>query len=143
MRLLACLLLAAGAAAGEAPAPPADARPAQRTPGELFDLADADGDGRVTREELAAAIAAQLAAERERLFARIDADGDGQISKAEFLAFEPPPPPAPPGRPGPPDQAGPAGPPPRGRKPDPGEMIRRYDANGDGAITRDELPAPP
>ncbi|SEA53447.1 EF-hand domain-containing protein [Rubrimonas cliftonensis] len=45
--------------------------------------ADADGDGRVTREEFAAARGERRAQAR---FGRLDADGDGAISREEFLA---------------------------------------------------------
>ncbi len=45
----------------------------------LFDEADADGDGAVTREELQALRAARAAA--------LDTDGNGTLSAAELVAF--------------------------------------------------------
>lgn len=47
---------------------------------------DADGDGRVTPEEMQAARAAQRAERAQARFTRLDADGDGVISRAEFEA---------------------------------------------------------
>lgn len=95
------LLLGAGAAlllAGAAAAAPQVAKPergrtadgdgrvsqaemvqAQRA---RFARMDADRDGKVTTEELAALKSRRL----DDRFARLDADGDGSISKAEFSA---------------------------------------------------------
>jgi Ca2+-binding EF-hand superfamily protein len=95
---------------------------------------DADGDGRITEAETKAA--------REARFEAADADGDGRVSEAEFLA--------------------------RGRNAermgrafgaldadDDGfvdaaefaargdRFIRRFDGDGDGAVTRAELENPP
>lgn len=127
LALAGAALLAAGLAGA-----PAQAQPAGQP---LFDRADADGDGVVTRAEWQALRAARFAridtdgngvlsqaeasaaAERRAasragtLFARTDADGDGAITRAEFEA---------------------AG------KPWMDRLFSRADANGDGAISRAE-----
>jgi EF-hand domain pair/EF hand len=48
----------------------------QPDPGRIFDSADTNGDGVITREELHAA--------RERLFVRLDRNGDGYIDKDDM-----------------------------------------------------------
>jgi len=165
MRHLPLILLAAALCAGDSqpqpgqgpgPGGPPGQRPPGPSPEELFQKADANKDGKVTLEELTAAVEARVKAEREALFARIDANGDGNVSKEEFLAFEPPGPQGPPGQ-GPPGQGPPGeGPPGQGppgegkgvRKqqrrggPDPAEMFKRFDRNGDGIITADEVKRP-
>jgi Ca2+-binding EF-hand superfamily protein len=45
-------------------------------PGKIFDAADANGDGIITREEFLAA--------RERAFVRLDRNGDGYIDKDDL-----------------------------------------------------------
>lgn len=91
------------------------------TPAELeahraarFAEVDADGDGRVTKAELEAHMlekARERMAERlDRMFTWMDADGDGALGPAEFA-------------------------PGTGLK---GVMLR-LDADGDGAVTRDEV----
>jgi Ca2+-binding EF-hand superfamily protein len=52
------------------------ARPRQPDPSRIFDSADTNGDGVITREEFHAA--------RERLFARLDRNGDGFIDKEDM-----------------------------------------------------------
>lgn len=47
---------------------------------------DANGDGTVTREEMAAAGQARMAERRVAAFGRMDADSDGMISRAEWDA---------------------------------------------------------
>ena len=83
---------------------------------------DADGDGFVTRDEL---LAFRLAEARtrierqvDRVFAQLDLDGDGRLGAAELLA----------------GQATGAR-----RGPDLERMFARIDRNGDGAITREEI----
>ena len=76
-----------------------------------FDAADADGDGKLTREELREMrrVARDTMRERmrERMFARIDANGDGALDAGEF----------------PPDM----------------QRLRALDADGDGRLTRAEM----
>lgn len=69
------------AACGE-PTDSRDARQAQRDPAEGPRYADADRDGRVTREE--ASVDPALAAS----FDRYDGDGNGQLDRAEFARLE-------------------------------------------------------
>ena len=52
------------------------AKPRQPDPSRIFDSADTNGDGVITREEFHAA--------RERLFARLDRNGDGFIDKDDM-----------------------------------------------------------
>ena len=80
---------------------------------ERFDEMDADGDGRVTLDEMREAAAARAAERAEERFADIDDDGDGTISKDELT-------------PGPEI-----------------DIFARLDQNDDGAITEDELSAGP
>ncbi|MFN3642695.1 MAG: EF-hand domain-containing protein [Gemmobacter sp.] len=139
---LGALLIAAAAA-------PAFARDHGRGPGMLdglFERFDANGDGRITREEIAnhraeriAALDAdgdgfvsrdeaiafartEAAARAERaagaMFDRADADGDGRLSAAEVMTAA--------------DRAG---------APSLTMMFDRLDADGDGAITRAEAEA--
>src|SRR5215218_2052075 len=82
--LLAILALAPAAARGEDP----PARPAF-APEEVFNRADADGDGKVSKQEFqfVAANAPRLRDDRQladRVFGRLDADRDGSLSPAEF-----------------------------------------------------------
>ena len=50
----------------------------------VFDAADADGDGRLTKEEWRALPHAAKALFRQRLFARLDANEDGVLEPGEF-----------------------------------------------------------
>lgn len=69
--LLAALLAAAG--------PLGAAEPSTTRPPTVFAMLDADGDGRLTAQELRAA--------REQQVARFDGDGDGRLSAAEYQAW--------------------------------------------------------
>jgi len=82
--LLAVFALAAASARGQDP----PARPAI-DPQQVFDRADADGDGKVSKQEfqLVAANAPRLRDDpqlADRVFGRLDADRDGSLSPAEF-----------------------------------------------------------
>ena len=50
----------------------------------VFDAADADGDGRLTKEEWRALPQAAQALFRQRMFARLDANEDGVLEPGEF-----------------------------------------------------------
>ena len=119
------------------------ARPKPPDPTELFKKADADGDGKITKEELANAIAqapnqGEGAPSADEIFEQMDADGDGYVTEDEHNSFleqmqaknEA-------------DQAitdvrlAQAGTPPP--PPDPAELFAKTDADGDGKITKDEL----
>jgi Ca2+-binding EF-hand superfamily protein len=52
-------------------------------PDQVFDTADADGDGSVSKDELTAVLGKKGA----DIFSRIDTDGDGLISRTEDEAF--------------------------------------------------------
>jgi Ca2+-binding EF-hand superfamily protein len=118
--------------------PPGDGKPPEGgmpPPGGGFDpeaikarwkAMDKDGDGKVSREEYTGKMP----------FEKIDGDGDGFLTDADLARL-----PKPPGEPGQPGQPG-AGP---GRagpgRPGPGaEVLRRFDKDKDGRVSRDEFP---
>lgn len=174
-RIVAALIVIAGAcSAGDAP--PANGpdllgdKPHQQgppegrmRPEEMLKAADTNHDGKVSKEELEAALAKQRQAGKEKMFDLMDANHDGTVSKEEFLAFEPPRPPGPPGKEGGPPGQGPGGPPGQGpggppgqgdgqkrgrgpegqagRRPEPSAdmIMKHFDLNGDGFITEDEI----
>jgi Ca2+-binding EF-hand superfamily protein len=105
---------------GQPPAPSGSNRGAEDR---LFRALDADGDGTISAEELAAATAA---------LKKLDKDGDGQLTRRELGPGEPPA----------------AGPRPGGPRPG-GGMLRvepllarwkQMDKDGDGKLSEDELP---
>ena len=73
LAIVAAALLVQGAAAQP---------PVGRDPGDRLRRADADGDGRVTRDEFIKARSSDL----EAAFARLDADGNGAIDDEEMAA---------------------------------------------------------
>ncbi|WP_114521644.1 hypothetical protein [Altererythrobacter sp. ZODW24] len=81
-----------------------------------FARIDANGDGIVTAEEVAAKTgrdeAAQVLAANRQIFTRLDANQDGQLSAEEFAALAAAPPPA-----------------------DPTPFMQRIDLNRDGNVT--------
>ena len=110
-------------------------RPGAMAPaGTLFDRFDTDGDGQVTVKEVETV--------REELFLQIDTDGDGEMTRDEALAFGA-------GRLGDrvdqrmerldTDGSGTVSAEEHaiGRS---GVLFQRLDTNGDGVITRDEIP---
>lgn len=132
LSLLACAVCGAGEA-GPPPQPgPPGGPPGHRgpSPEEMFKAADVDADGQVTHAEFLAQFEKRRQEERGKVFELMDANHDGSVSKEEFATFEPPAPPeGKEGRPGKPRRPG----------PDPEEMFKRFDRNGDGLITSDEL----
>jgi Ca2+-binding EF-hand superfamily protein len=70
--LVACITLNTGCMM----AARAVAQQRQPDPGKIFDSADTNGDGVITREEFHAA--------RERLFGRLDRNGDGFVDKEDL-----------------------------------------------------------
>ena len=72
--------LSSAAPANENPAKGKAERP---TPGAMFNQIDADGDGRLSRDEVNASSAKRL----QRNFDAIDTDGDGYLSREEMRTF--------------------------------------------------------
>lgn len=129
---------------GERPRPgPAGAE--GRNPAEAFKRADADGDGKVSKEEFIKA----RSAESEQMFDRIDANKDGFIELEEGRRFmeamrsgagrEGGPRPGGDRRPEGPRAEGTAGRPAAGGPG--GEMFRRFDGDGNGQLSQDEFEA--
>lgn len=105
----------------------AGAASADRGPG-MFQRADTDGDGFVTRDEFSTG--------RSQMFARLDANGDGVVEQAELdqarEAFHR-------RMHGPADAWGDMGPKVKGERH--GRFLQRMDANGDGSISAEEFAA--
>jgi polyisoprenoid-binding protein YceI len=87
-------------------------------PGAFFDQRDADGDGKLTGDEISERM-------RENLD-ETDTDKDGAVSKEEFLARM--------------RQFGGGGRGGRGGRFDPDAMFARFDADGDGKLAGEEIP---
>jgi len=85
-------------------------------PAGMHAAADTDGDGRLTREELIAASTARSAAMIDRMLARADTDGDGALSEAELTQMQT-------------DR----------RSARMERMFDRLDADGDGRISAEEM----
>ncbi len=94
----------------KAHAPKREDRPA---PEAMFRKFDADGNGALTEAEVPAEVWGKVKG--------ADADANGQVSLDEFKAAAPPPKP-------------------EGDRPSPEAMFKRFDANGDGAVTEVEVP---
>lgn len=115
----------------------------------MFADSDADGDGKVTTDELATAMAARAPSNRPaeapsaadmaaRMVEQGDTDGDGSLSETEMSALRP--------KGGPGGAGGPGGPPPSGAAPTGGatasgtaEDTDPADLNADGTVSAQEL----
>ena len=114
--------------AGDAPRGPEGRRPDKRPgPEKMFRRLDANGDGKVSLDE----VPEQRQDGFKQLIARGDKDGDGGLSPAEFrqaIAG------APEANGQPPQEK------PRKGRGDPKQFFARLDKNGDGKLTADEVP---
>lgn len=113
---------------GEADEPPRGARnrqaDARQNPDRIFKRLDANGDGKITLDE----VPEERKERFKPLIARGDKNGDGALDRTELRdAFA-----APPGAP--------AGGPPERRGGDAKRLFSRLDKNGDGKLTADEAP---
>ena len=89
-------------------------------PGEMFKRSDKNNDGKLSKDEVPEALWGRMG--------KLDKDGDNAISQEEAKA-------------GRPEGAQPPGGPEKGKgKGEPGEMLKRADKNGDGNISKDEVP---
>src|SRR5262249_47501522 len=109
-----------------------DEKPKRPDPGALFSQLDKNGDGFITADE----VGDDRKAFFERLLRVADKDKDGKLSKEEFAAGlaglakgEAKRPEGVPGKKGP-----------FGKDFDPEAMFNRLDKNGDGKLTKDEIP---
>ncbi|MDF1822996.1 MAG: hypothetical protein P1U68_00045 [Verrucomicrobiales bacterium] len=112
------LAAARGGAAGKPGDKPGKGGPGKGGPGEMFKRADKNGDGKLSKDEVPEAIWDRLG--------KLDQDGDNAISHEEAKAARP-------DGPGAPGGGG------KG-KGGPGEMLKKADRNGDGNISKDEVP---
>ena len=103
----------------------------QADPEAMFERLDQDGDGVVTSDEVPDGQKERF----DRILSRGDQDRDGRLTREEFMASLE----------GAQSRQGQGRGGRAGRNFDPGRMFERMDTNGDGKITRDELPeqAPP
>jgi Ca2+-binding EF-hand superfamily protein len=92
-----------------------------------FNAMDANHDGKITRDEMAAAQQRDLQLARSKIaqqlqakFKQLDTNHDGQLSLAEFMAAAPP----------------------ISANETPEQLLQRYDSNHDGNVTLDEFHAP-
>lgn len=112
-------MAAARPGAGERPGP--GEGPGKGGPGEMFKRADKNNDGKISKDE--------VPAEAWNRLGRLDKNGDDAVSAEEAKAARP----DGPGAPGGPGKGEPG-------KGGPGEMLKRADRNGDGNISKDEVP---
>ncbi len=79
-----------------------------------FSQADSDGDGAISRDEMMARAMARAEKRVDRMMSRMDADNDGKVSQAEMQNM---------------------------RDKRMGRMIKRMDTDGDGALSKEEFAA--
>lgn len=103
---------------GQGKGGPGKGGPAKGGSGEMFKRADKNSDGKISKDEVPEAIWDRIG--------KLDTNGDSAISPEEAKA-------------GRPDGPGASGGPDKG-KGGPGEMLKRADQNGDGNISKDEVP---
>lgn len=116
-------------AAGESATVPA--KPAEKTPEQLFKELDRNGDGKLTAQE----IPAERRSAFEHLLRVGDKDKNGELTLAEFNeGFKPDERRSVGGGPGRPGDRRPAF--------DPAQLFGRFDRNGDGKLTLEEFPEP-
>jgi len=77
-----------------------------------FGEADMDGDGAISRDEMLASAMVRSEKRVDRMMRRMDTDGDGKVSKAEMQKM-------------------------RGKRM--GRMIERMDTDGDGVLSEEEF----
>lgn len=82
--LFALLLGASMTYAADAPKKPAEGDKPKPNPEEVFKKKDANGDGKLSKEEFTKG--AKDAAKMEERFTALDKDKDGSVSKEEFTA---------------------------------------------------------
>lgn len=82
--LFALLLSASMTYAADAPKKPAEGDKPKMTPEEIFKKKDANGDGKISKEEFTKG--AKDPAKAEERFTALDKDKDGSVSKEEFSA---------------------------------------------------------
>ena len=136
MKLVPVILVLLGLAAL-----PAQAGDDDDAPSRFFDTYDANGDGRVTPEEIAV---------DAEIFRLLDRDGDGAITRtdlggpADYRPRSAPQEPRDGQRPGPGAEpgAGPGGPGPADRGAERQRRLMAMDADGDGKVTREEFKGP-
>jgi Ca2+-binding EF-hand superfamily protein len=122
-------LLATGTAALAQNPPPRNISRADytKTLDTRFNAMDTNHDGKITKEEMAAAqqrdlqlARSKIAQELQAKFKQLDTNHDGQLSLAEFMAAAPP----------------------ISANETPDQLVQRYDSNHDGKVTLDEFRAP-
>jgi Ca2+-binding EF-hand superfamily protein len=140
---LAVVLLPQWVAAQEGKRPDGprpEMRRQQPNPEVMFKRLDANRDGVITPDEIPAGMPERL----KQLLKRADRNGDKKLALAELteaMKRLTPPGPARGGPPGPPPQRADGRPEGRPMMPHPESMFKRLDANHDGVITPDEIPA--
>jgi Ca2+-binding EF-hand superfamily protein len=122
------MLLSLGSAALAQAAPrPVSRADFMKTLDSRFGTVDANHDGKITKDELAAQqqrelqkAKAEIGQQMQAKFKQLDTNKDGQLSQAEFMAAAPP----------------------IRTSETPDQMLQKLDSNRDGKVTADEFRAP-